>query len=190
MIRTAALALVLLAACASAKPPPVAPANTPPAAEPSDEAPPSDEPAPEVRMADGRLVLSRQILFDTGTAVLKPESDLILEVVYTYLTSKPDLSIIRIEGHSDSQGMTEANQKMTEDRAAAVARALVARGLDCTRVLPVGFGETKPIADNATAEGRAQNRRIELVPAALRGHPIGGMPVDGGGRVAGDPCSN
>ena len=90
--------------------------------------------------------------------------------------------------HSDSQGDEKFNQTMSEKRAMAVAKALVAKGADCKRILPVGFGETKPIADNGTAEGRAANRRTEFVNAGLRGRPIGGMPLDGGGVPAGDPC--
>jgi hypothetical protein len=78
--------------------------------------------------------------------------------------------------HSDAQGDTGANQAMTEARALSTARALVARGVDCKRLLPVGFGETKPVSDNRTADGRAANRRTTLVPAALNGKLIGGMP--------------
>ena len=73
-------------------------------------------------------------------------------------------------------------------RSIAVAKWLVGKGVDCKRLLPVGFGQEKPIADNKTAEGREQNRRTAFVNAELRKKPIGGMPVDGGGKVAGDPC--
>jgi OOP family OmpA-OmpF porin len=69
-----------------------------------------------------------------------------------------------------------------------VARRLVADGSACKRLLPVGFGGTKPVASNATPDGKAQNRRTDFVNAELRGRAIGGLPVDGGGRVAGDPC--
>ena len=77
---------------------------------------------------------------------------------------------------------------MTEKRATAVAQWLVKHGIDCNRLLPVGFGSTKPIAPNDTAENKAQNRRISFVHAALRGKSIGGFSVDGGGIVAGNPC--
>lgn len=66
---------------------------------------------------------------------------------------------------------------------------VVRHGVACERLLPVGFGETKPIADNRTATGRAQNRRTEFVPVALRGKVIGGLPPDGGGQIAGDACA-
>ena len=69
-----------------------------------------------------------------------------------------------------------------------MARKLVSLGVDCKRLVPVGFGGTKPVAENTTPDGKAQNRRITFVAAALRGVLIGGMPADGGGKVAGDPC--
>jgi len=75
---------------------------------------------------------------------------------------------------------------LTEKRATAVGRWLVAHGIDCKRLLAVGFGSNKPIADNATPDGRAQNRRITISNAALRGRLIGGMPADGGGQPASD----
>jgi OOP family OmpA-OmpF porin len=64
----------------------------------------------------------------------------------------------------------------------------VALGVDCKRLLPVGFGSGKPLSDNPTPEGKAQNRRVTFINAALEGKPIGGMPVDGGGTAAGNPC--
>jgi OOP family OmpA-OmpF porin len=64
----------------------------------------------------------------------------------------------------------------------------VEQGIDCKRLISVGFGSSKPVADNATPEGRRQNTRIEIINAALRGKVIGGMPIDGGGILAVDPC--
>jgi len=106
-----------------------------------------------------------------------------------YLDDKSTVTTLRIEVHADQTGRPDAIQTLTETRAMAVAKALVAKGVDCRRLIPVGFGATKPLADNATPEGRAQNRRTSFVNAALRGRPIGGMPIDGGGVVAGDPCT-
>jgi OOP family OmpA-OmpF porin len=75
-------------------------------------------------------------------------------------------------------------QARSEARALAVAKALVKAGVDCKRVLPVGFGASKPAFEDAS-----KNTRMVFENAALRGHAIGGMPVDGGGKVAGDPCA-
>ena len=141
-----------------------------------------------VTIEGNQLKLSSPVVFETGSDKLKPESDAVLAHVKEYLDAKSYISLLRIEVHTDSQGGTEANQKLSEKRALAVARWLVAKGVPCGRLIAVGFGETKPVATNATAEGRAQNRRTMFVNAALRGRPIGGMPVDGGGKVAGDVC--
>jgi OOP family OmpA-OmpF porin len=79
-------------------------------------------------------------------------------------------------------------QKLSEKRAAAVCQRLVQMGIDCQRLLPVGFGSTKPVADNNSPEGKSKNGRIAFVNTALRGKNIGGMPVDGGGVIAGNAC--
>jgi len=119
---------------------------------------------------------------------LAPESDAVLLFVAKHLRARPRVTKLRIESHSDSVGRARANQVLTQHRAMAVARWLVAKGIDCRRLVPVGFGESKPIASNGTPEGRAQNRRTEFHVAARRGRPIRGLPIDGGGKVAGNPC--
>ena len=161
-------------------------------AKPVETATPTPEPVKPkvggVEVKNGQLVLPGPVVFETGKDILKPESDEVLSLVKGYLDAKPEISLLRIEGHTDSDGADAANQTLSEGRALAVARWLVAKQIDCKRLIPVGFGETKPVAANDTPENKAQNRRTAFVNAALRGKPIGGMPVDGGGKVAGDPC--
>ncbi|MCC6525687.1 MAG: OmpA family protein [Polyangiaceae bacterium] len=136
----------------------------------------------------GLLPLPGPVLFDTARATLRPESDPVLTTALAKLRARADITLLRVEVHSDSMGSEAMNQSLTEQRSLSVARWLVAHGIACRRLVPVGFGETRPIADNATEAGRAQNRRTELHVAALHGRPVGGMPIDGGGKVAGDPC--
>lgn len=69
-----------------------------------------------------------------------------------------------------------------------VCRWLVANGIDCKRLIAVGFGSNKPVESNDTPQGKAMNRRMVFALAALKGKMIGGMPADGGSVVAGDPC--
>jgi OmpA-OmpF porin, OOP family len=114
------------------------------------------------------------------------DGDAALDYVKGYLADKSYVSTMRIEVHADTDG--DKSQRLTEQRALAVAKALVAKGVDCKRLVPVGFGGTKPVAANDTAANKALNRRTTFAIAALRGRAIGGMPVDGGGVVAGDPC--
>ncbi|MFO0599978.1 MAG: OmpA family protein [Myxococcaceae bacterium] len=134
------------------------------------------------------LVVPAAITFETGKATLKDESNAALEYVKGYLEAKKAISTLRIEVHSDSQGAEKFNQKLTEERAAAVANALISKGVDCKRLIAVGFGSSKPVAPNDSAEGRAQNRRVSFFNAALLNRAIGGMPLDGGGQVASISC--
>lgn len=144
--------------------------------------------AESFQLDGNNLVLPSPVLFEAGNDKLRPESDSALDYVRRYLVDKTYITLLRVEHHTDNQGAAAANQALSERRALAVTRWLVGKGVDCKRLLPVGFGESKPIAPNDNAENRVRNRRTAFVNAALRGRPIGGMPVDGGGKVAGDPC--
>lgn len=137
---------------------------------------------------DNRLTLPSPVVFATASAKLAPASDAALAHIRAYLDAKAYISLMRIENHTDTDGNAKDSQALSEARALAVVKALVARGVDCKRLLAVGFGGTKPVAANDTPEHKAQNRRTEAVNAELRGRPIGGMPVDGGGKIAGDSC--
>lgn len=102
------------------------------------------------------------ITFATGQATLTPESEKVLSDVLTVLTGNPEWRL-RIEGHTDNVGNAAANQKLSQARAAAVVAWLTGKGIDAGRVSAVGLGDTEPVADNATEEGRAKNRRVVLV---------------------------
>lgn len=107
--------------------------------------------------ADG-FISTTAIRFDAGSAVLKPESSGILTDVLDMLEDHDDLRL-RIEGHTDSDGSDGSNQALSEQRAAAVAAWLTERGIDRGRLETAGFGESQPVADNGTPEGKAENRR-------------------------------
>lgn len=102
------------------------------------------------------------ILFDTGKATLQPASDGPLNEVLKLLTEDASLKL-QIEGHTDNVGAAAANQALSEKRAQAVKDWLVAHGIAADRLTSKGFGATKPVADNSTDQGKAQNRRVELV---------------------------
>ncbi|MBN2124501.1 MAG: OmpA family protein [Deltaproteobacteria bacterium] len=102
------------------------------------------------------------ILFDTDSAVIKAESKPVLEEVLTLLRDEPSWQLT-IEGHTDSVGSDEHNQSLSQQRADSVKAYLVKGGVDETRLKTEGYGESKPVADNDTEMGRAQNRRVELV---------------------------
>jgi outer membrane protein OmpA-like peptidoglycan-associated protein len=102
------------------------------------------------------------IEFDTGRATLKPASEKVLGDVLSLLQAQPDWKM-RIEGHTDSTGMKAGNLTLSQQRAASVVNWLVQKGIAKTRLTAAGVGDSKPIADNSTDQGRARNRRVELV---------------------------
>lgn len=144
--------------------------------------------AQEYKIENNEVKIDKEIQFKPGTAELLPESDAALLVIKKYLDDKAYISLLRIESHTDNSGDAQANQLLSEKRAEAVGDRLVALGVNCSRLLAVGFGGTKPIATNSTPEGKAQNRRTSFVNAQLKGKSIGGMPVDGGGKIGANLC--
>jgi OmpA-OmpF porin, OOP family len=148
--------------------------------------------AQDYKLEGNEVKLEKQILFETGTDKLKAESSAALEIIKKYLDDKSYISLLRVECHNQQAGSVYSDsllQVLTEKRALAVCKALVKMGVDCKRLIPVGFGSTKPIADNNTPEGKAANKRVSFFNVALRGRLIGGMPADGGGKISGDPCN-
>ena len=110
----------------------------------------------------GKVTL-RSIQFDTAKATLKPESSSMLDQVVALLKQDQSLKL-EVQGHTDNVGAAAANLKLSQDRAAAVKDYLVTTGgIAAARLTTAGFGDTKPVAPNTTDEGRAQNRRVELV---------------------------
>lgn len=114
----------------------------------------------EALQTKGQIAL--YINFDSGKATIKPESRSVIDEIVKALQSQPDLKV-KVEGHTDNVGNEAANQQLSEDRAKAVMEAVAAAGIDPARMSAEGFGMSKPVADNGTEEGRAENRRVELV---------------------------
>lgn len=112
--------------------------------------------------ANGR-VATHGILFDVGSDYIRAESTPTLKSISDMLTAHPELKLT-IEGHTDNVGDATSNQSLSERRAAAVKQYLVTTShVDAARLATKGYGATKPIAPNTTAEGRQENRRVELV---------------------------
>lgn len=113
------------------------------------------------KFTDAKIV-THGINFDLDKATLRPESMGTFNMVADVLKNNPDLRF-EVQGHTDNGGGAAPNLVLSQKRADAVARQLVAMGVDSARLTTKGFGDTKPIADNATLEGRANNRRVEFV---------------------------
>ncbi len=110
----------------------------------------------------GVVVTLGDVLFDTGQATLNPGAGAVLDRLAAFMAANPQTNV-RIEGHTDSTGSAELNQVLSQRRADAVAAALESRGLSPERVRAIGRGPDLPVASNATAAGRQQNRRVEII---------------------------
>jgi outer membrane protein OmpA-like peptidoglycan-associated protein len=108
-----------------------------------------------------RLSLDAAVLFDSGSAALKPEAEATLARAAAAIAARR--GGVRIEGHTDAEGEAASNLRLSEQRAAAVRDALIARGVDPSRLATAGYGESRPVASNDAADGRASNRRVELI---------------------------
>jgi len=115
---------------------------------------------PDERPIEQRLIL-KGVHFESGSAALTPDSYAVLDQVVRSLMAYPEVRV-EIRGYTDSVGSWEYNLKLSQKRAEAVKQYLVNSGIDPNRLVAKGYGEADPIASNKTAEGRAQNRRIEF----------------------------
>lgn len=109
---------------------------------------------------DGFIAL--YINFETSKADIKPESQPIIQQIADMLKQNAGLKV-SIEGHTDNTGTEKSNQTLSENRAKSVVNALIAKGIDKGRLSSKGWGQSKPVADNKTDEGKAKNRRVEIV---------------------------
>lgn len=101
------------------------------------------------------------VKFKTDSDELLPESDAKLDKVYELLSKHPDFKL-KISGYTDNTGDADYNKGLSDKRAKAAKGYLVAKGIAASRITATGYGEANPVADNATAEGRAKNRRVEF----------------------------
>jgi OOP family OmpA-OmpF porin len=155
------------------------PPPPPPAPEPPPPPPPAPAPTPEppkalgrVQVTDGKITISEQIAFDQNKATIKPESFGLMDEIAKAIKDNDKIKKVSVDGHTSAEGDAGANMKLSQDRAAAVMKGLIERGVDKSRLTSKGYGVTKPIGDNSTPAGRMQNRRVEFV--ILDPAPAGG----------------
>ena len=97
------------------------------------------------------------------TAIGAASLDSLLDEIASVILAHPEIKKIRVEGHTDSDGPDSSNLKLSQARTQAVVDYLVSKGVERSRLDPVGFGESRPIAENTTPEGKAKNRRVEFI---------------------------
>ena len=109
-----------------------------------------------------KVELREKVQFDTGKATIRPESSSLLDEIAETMKAHPEIKKVVIEGHTDSTGGAALNKRLSQTRADAVMKALVSRGIEASRLSAKGFGPSKPVAANDTADGREANRRVEI----------------------------
>ena len=135
---------------------------------PDEAGKPSPDPkkngCPMAFVAQGQIKILEQVKFITGSAAIQPgkDSQEVLEAVLKVLNDHPEIKRLRVEGHTDNAGAAALNKKLSQSRADSVVAWLTKRGIAKERLVATGFGMERPIADNKTAEGRRDNRRVEF----------------------------
>lgn len=172
------------AAAPTPAPPPPPPPPPPPA--PVATTAPAPAPTPAAVVVKGDSVqIPGEIVFDTNSASFKAGSgsDAVIDQLKAFMDQNPKVTQLRIEGHTDNTGTPEGNITLSGQRALTVKNAAIAKGVKKERLLAVGFGQTKPLADNSTEEGRAKNRRTEFRIATINGKKYLGLDPTAGGKV-------
>lgn len=123
-------------------------------------------PPPEpkrVKVTEEKIEILEIVYFDTGKSTIKAVSFPLLDDVAQVLNDRPNIAKIRVEGHTDNVGKPQKNMVLSQARADAVMKYLVDKGVAAERLTAQGYGDTQPIADNKTKDGRAKNRRVEFM---------------------------
>ena len=114
-------------------------------------------------MTDQEIIILEQVQFKTGSAVILKASDDLLLQVAVVLSEHPEIVRLEVQGHTDNRGGKAYNRKLSDKRAAAVVKWLVAKGnVASSRLTSHGYGMDEPISDNDTREGRQKNRRVQF----------------------------
>lgn len=124
------------------------------------------------KTGEAQIFIEGKIVFDTNKAEIRPGSEKVLKTLLGFMNDHPEVTRLRIEGHTDAQASEDHNLELSAKRALAVAHWLVDNGVDPIRLIAVGFGESKPLAPNELAAGRNDNRRVEFHVAEVKGKPF------------------
>ncbi|EDM73711.1 outer membrane protein, OmpA/MotB family [Plesiocystis pacifica SIR-1] len=135
----------------------------PPPPPPPPEPEPEPEPPKRVEVTASAIVINEKILFEVDKAEIRSESFSLMDEITKVFIDNPRIKKVSVEGHTDSDGSSRYNKKLSQKRADSVMAYLVEHGVAQERLEAVGHGEEKPIADNDTDEGKEKNRRVEFI---------------------------
>jgi len=139
------------------------------------------------KIQNNALVLPNNIQFDQHGYDVKDTLDPMLKFVANYLITRPDITKLRIEGHVYTEKSPEENMKLSLQRAAIVSYYLTTKGVDCSRLVPVAFGDTKPVAPTDECN-LSNNTRVAFFNAELNYMAVEGNAVDGFALKVFNPC--
>jgi outer membrane protein OmpA-like peptidoglycan-associated protein len=123
---------------------------------------------PRAVLTESKIELREAVYFDLGKDTIQARSFALLDDVARILRENPQVARVSIEGHTDASGPADLNRKLSKARAEAVKAYLVSKGVAAERLEAQGFGPDRPVADNATKEGRERNRRVEFAVSGSR----------------------
>ena len=129
---------------------------------------------PSGAVVGDQIVMMEPVLFKTGSAVILPASDAVLQKVLATIKKLPETNRYRVEGHTDNRGNAALNKTLSKARAASVVKWMTKNGIEAKRLDAAGFGQDRPIASNDTDEGRQRNRRVEFHIAEAKPAADGG----------------
>lgn len=139
------------------------------------------EAAWSAKAGKSQVLIEGKVVFQTNEATIRPESQKVLKTLLQFLDEHPEVTRLRIEGHTDARASEDHNMELSAKRALAVCNWLVDNKVDHTRVIAVGFGESRPLGPNEQEAGRSDNRRTEFHVAEVNGRPFAGKdPYNGG----------
>ena len=121
-------------------------------------------PGPDkVILTPSNIAIIDKIQFEVGKADLKPISNYVIDEVVTVMKTNPQIELVQVQGHTDTDGSAELNRKLSQARSESVVKYMIGKGIKKDRLDSKGFGPDVPIADNAIPEGREANRRVEFL---------------------------
>ncbi len=118
---------------------------------------------PRVEVRDNKIEIHEKIQFDFDKATIKPASFDLMNEIASVIAKNPQIKRLRIEGHASAEGDAKHNKTLSDDRSKSVMKYLTDHGISPKELVATGYGSDRPIADNATEDGREKNRRVEFV---------------------------